>query len=29
MGDVEADETYIGGNARNMDGISSLKMLRN
>jgi len=28
MGDVEADETYIGGNARNMHGDKRLKMLR-
>jgi transposase-like protein len=28
MGDVEADEIYIGGNARNMHGDKRLKMLR-
>ncbi len=29
MGDVEVDETYIGGNARNMHKDKRLKMLRN
>lgn len=29
MGDVEADETYIGGNARNMHADKRVKMLRN
>lgn len=29
MGDVEVDETYIGGNARNMHADKRIKMLRN